>query len=274
MKSINILLAGEGGQGIQTIAKVLSVAAFGEGQEISYIPSFGVEQRGTPSVSFLIIGNKAIDYPRFNIADYVVVLQSRAIKSVNGHIGGKTRVVFDSSVIQKNALPKNALQYFGLPATEIAYENFIPKVFNTIVLGKLSNLFNLTYESTWSAIVEILGKKFHDKKIEKLNREAFKFGRELVFETSRFSVPKYCPSSDKIFFKGYGKVGTILPERCKGCGICLEKCPVRALSWSETLGVYANPVPQCDLEKCIACGNCGQFCPDGAILIEKESRAN
>jgi formate hydrogenlyase subunit 6/NADH:ubiquinone oxidoreductase subunit I len=36
------------------------------------------------------------------------------------------------------------------------------------------------------------------------------------------------------------------------------------------LGVFATPIPKVDLEKCIACGNCRNFCPDGAISVIKD----
>jgi len=56
---------------------------------------------------------------------------------------------------------------------------------------------------------------------------------------------------------------------CKGCGICLEICPQKCLFWGSELGYYGNLTPECDIEKCIACGLCQINCPDCAIKIEK-----
>ena len=61
-------------------------------------------------------------------------------------------------------------------------------------------------------------------------------------------------------------------DLCTGCGTCIEKCPVKALSFGEDLGVFAFPVTKIDLEKCIVCGNCRRFCPDGAIGVDKNSK--
>lgn len=58
-------------------------------------------------------------------------------------------------------------------------------------------------------------------------------------------------------------------ELCKGCGICLEVCPAKCLFWGEELGYYSNLTPECDIEKCIACGLCQIHCPDCAIKVEK-----
>lgn len=63
----------------------------------------------------------------------------------------------------------------------------------------------------------------------------------------------------------------IFPGLCKGCGLCMEMCPVDVLKWSEELGVYATPIVDCvDIEKCIGCGKCMLVCPDCAILVVKE----
>lgn len=80
--------------------------------------------------------------------------------------------------------------------------------------------------------------------------------------------------SDKIFKAKNVKVKegsfTLFPELCKGCGICVEKCPFKALEFTDTdLGVYSTPTPEVDPEKCTLCKICEIFCPDCAIRVEK-----
>jgi 2-oxoglutarate ferredoxin oxidoreductase subunit delta len=58
---------------------------------------------------------------------------------------------------------------------------------------------------------------------------------------------------------------------CKGCGLCIEKCPVKAIKFSKTdLGVYSTPSVEIDLKKCVWCGLCETVCPDSALKIDKE----
>lgn len=58
---------------------------------------------------------------------------------------------------------------------------------------------------------------------------------------------------------------------CKGCGMCIEKCPVKAISFSkDELGVYSTPVVVIDIEKCIGCGICETVCPDSALKVDKK----
>jgi len=75
---IKILLAGDGGQGIQLISDMLAQAAFGNGFFISQIPNYGLEQRGGVSLSYLIISDKDIAYPRFTKPDILLVMSEQA----------------------------------------------------------------------------------------------------------------------------------------------------------------------------------------------------
>jgi len=266
---INIIFAGEGGQGILTITKIFTSAAFKSGLDVAYIPSFGVEQRGTPLVAFITLDNSPLRYPKFDVADYVVVLQSRAVEAVSQFISPNTKVIFDSSTINFALLPKTSIQLFGIPATSIATSKYNPRSFNLIILGYLSKVFNLKPDLVFSEVMLLLGKKFKSKEAEAENKEAFYAGYEMVPERDNFSKAVFKPRQGAILVKGHGKSGEILPSRCKGCGICIAKCPVAALSFGEELGVLATPVPKVDLERCIACGNCRNFCPDAAISIDK-----
>ena len=64
-----------------------------------------------------------------------------------------------------------------------------------------------------------------------------------------------------------GKV-VIDRERCKGCYLCVRNCPVKVLEKDTEMnstGTYpSKPVA---LEKCIACGNCYEVCPDVCIQV-------
>ena len=61
---------------------------------------------------------------------------------------------------------------------------------------------------------------------------------------------------------------TLFPGLCKGCGLCIEKCPKKCITWSDVLGVYDTPSVEANND-CIACGICQHVCPVCAIRIDK-----
>lgn len=72
-----------------------------------------------------------------------------------------------------------------------------------------------------------------------------------------------------ISFQEKGLCWETFPALCKSCGLCIEKCPAKCLSFdaenSEYLGM---PLVKCDISKCIACHTCEINCPDCAIKVE------
>ncbi|RLC92005.1 MAG: NADH-quinone oxidoreductase subunit F, partial [Chloroflexi bacterium] len=55
----------------------------------------------------------------------------------------------------------------------------------------------------------------------------------------------------------------IIEEKCPGCGLCVEPCPVDAI----TFVAKKKPVVL-DQSKCIKCGTCYDICKLGAIGVK------
>ena len=73
-----IIVAGEGGQGIQVVGEILAAAAYHAGLEALYIPNFGVEQRGGAS-TFVQVSDAPSEL-RSSDADIMAVLSRRAFE--------------------------------------------------------------------------------------------------------------------------------------------------------------------------------------------------
>ncbi|MCL2878662.1 MAG: 4Fe-4S binding protein [Treponema sp.] len=64
-----------------------------------------------------------------------------------------------------------------------------------------------------------------------------------------------------------GKV-EINRELCKGCYLCVRACPMKVLEIDKELNSSGSyPSKSVHGEKCIACGNCYQVCPDVCIRV-------
>jgi 2-oxoglutarate ferredoxin oxidoreductase subunit gamma len=113
---IKIAIAGEGGQGVQSIAEILAEAANRQGKFALYIPNFGVEQRGGVSIAYVQIGDRQIGSPKFTAADILIPLSPRAVKRTKVHAGKDTMYIYDNSLIQQGEVGDSiiGLQYFDV----------------------------------------------------------------------------------------------------------------------------------------------------------------
>ncbi len=219
---VKMVIAGEGGQGIQLMGEILALAGYLQGKESLYIPNFGVEQRGGVSIAFVQIGDESIGAPKFRKANMLVALSGRAIERTKGYLDKNTRFIYDSSSIDAPVIhdmtvgiqgwdtiapeafadsqgesdspppqpPKGISKLLPLPAAEIAKKDFNHRVLNVIVLGAMSIYLNIIKsEFIEKAIEEKLGDKFEDNnELRELNFNAYKRGRELAEEYEGVAV--------------------------------------------------------------------------------------
>ncbi len=63
---------------------------------------------------------------------------------------------------------------------------------------------------------------------------------------------------------------TVNNDRCKGCGLCVDACPKKCISFSQNLNKIGYHYAVLKNEKdCIGCGFCYQVCPDVCIEVYK-----
>ncbi|MFA5070228.1 MAG: 2-oxoacid:acceptor oxidoreductase family protein [Patescibacteria group bacterium] len=186
-KEINkILIAGEGGQGVQTIAHLICEAAFHKGLAVSFIPNYGVEQRGGVSLAFIQIQDKPVHYPKFEKGDLVVILSERSVLRTWQYVGPESLVLYNSSFITPkllNSQKPRVKNLLGIDAANLAaFKLKSSRVFNVIILGAiLGRLGKITFSEMKSALKKQLGKKYKAKpELEALNNDALKMGIELV----------------------------------------------------------------------------------------------
>ncbi len=155
---MKILLAGEGGQGVQLAAETLAKAAFLEGKSATLIPNFGVEQRGGVSLAFVIIeaAGRQILYPKFSQADVAAIFCDRALIRAKAHLGPKTKVIYGPAMA-------------GQPATTLP-----PKAWNIFVLKRILEATNIVKKATvWQVLAEKLKVQFAaDPHLQRMDQEA------------------------------------------------------------------------------------------------------
>lgn len=183
MSLTKIALAGEGGQGVQSIAEILAEAAYNQNMQTIYIPNFGLEQRGGVSIAFIQFSERRIGAPKFNKADVVIALSERAIGRTRGYSDENTLFVYDNSyAIDEADLPGEAKRIIGIPAVRTANEQLHPRVFNIIIMGAVIGLTNVVpFEAAKEALVHKLAYKFEkNPALKELNFKALQIGKEMA----------------------------------------------------------------------------------------------
>ena len=177
-KELKIVIAGEGGQGVQTIAKILAQAFIDQRWQVTYIPNFGVEQRGGVSIAFIKISQEPIVFPKFEKGEIVVILSPRSVKRTLRYVDNKTLVIYNSSFIPSNkAIKKVTRKVKGIPATDLAKASNA-RVFNIIILGLMTARLGIVSLSQMEKTVnKILGYKYKKRpRLKKLNEKALSQG--------------------------------------------------------------------------------------------------
>lgn len=253
---MKILIAGEGGQGIQTTAKILSDIANMSGFDVVYMPHYGVEMRMGISFAYVQISNSSISYPKFNKADMLAVTAKRDLHLLKDFITDKTVII--------NCIDKISL---------LVDKKLSVKTLNMLCLGVIIKELEASgVKLPEQNVIEGIKINLAHKGGLEDNILAVKLGESL--DQNEYNLPLDKVIQDKfmpVISQDDKKTHIRFPDQCKGCGICLEQCPTHALSWSsDKLNFISRPIPEVNLDKCIACGICEQVCPDCAIRVEKK----
>lgn len=165
---MNILFAGEGGQGVQLIGEVLAKSAFLENKESLYIPNFGVEQRGGISLAFVVISLNKVVYPKFDKADILAILCDRAYDRIKNYISPETIIFIGPAVKKISKYIKAKKTIFVKPTW------FPPKVWNILVLASiLGQISIVSKNSVKISLEEKLKSKFEkDQMLKELDLRA------------------------------------------------------------------------------------------------------
>lgn len=183
-KGAKIVIAGEGGQGIQSVANMITEAAYQEGREALYIPNFGVEQRGGVSVAYVQISDEPIGSPKFKTADIAIALSKRAVFRIAKYCDANTLFIYEGDIdVAEDELPQ-VKRILAVPAIRISQEEFNPRVFNVLIMGVVIGMSHVVGVETVKGTIETkLGYKFEKQpELREMNYAALDRGIKLVAE--------------------------------------------------------------------------------------------
>jgi 2-oxoglutarate ferredoxin oxidoreductase subunit gamma len=119
LKSVGILVAGSGGQGILLLGRLIAYSGMLEGKEVTCFPSYGAEMRGGTANSTVIVSDKMIGSPIMGNPDILIAMNEASLKRFQPKIKSGGVLIFDSSLISSPEI-RGDIHVIHIPATEIA----------------------------------------------------------------------------------------------------------------------------------------------------------
>ena len=173
-----LIIAGFGGQGVLSMGKILAYAALMDNLEVTWMPSYGPEQRGGTANVTVILSDSEISSPMLDDYDTAVILNQQSLDKFESKVKPGGTLIYDSYGIHK-APTRTDINIYRIDAMEATFEMENAKAYNMVVLGALLKIKNLVpIESVIKGLKKTLPERHHH--LIPTNEDALKRGMALV----------------------------------------------------------------------------------------------
>jgi 2-oxoglutarate ferredoxin oxidoreductase subunit gamma len=185
-RSIDVIMAGFGGQGVLLIGNLLAYAGMKEKLNVTYIPVYGVEMRGGTANCTVVLSDDEIGSPIIAAPKSLIVMNRPSLDKFQPRLQDGGLQIVNSSLVDPKLVDKTGrIRTVLVPANELADKVGNARAVNTIMLGayvaatgvvKLS-----TVEESLSAVMA--------PKIVPINITALRAGAEYALEQMKAQAP-------------------------------------------------------------------------------------
>ena len=174
----SIIIAGFGGQGVMVCGQLIGYAvAETTDNYITYMPTYGAEQRGGTANCFVVIADVPVGSPKPYPADYAMLMNNPSLDKFENTVAKGGAMFLNSSVVT-NEPKRDDIDIIKIPAGDIAVELGNIKVSNLVMVGAFVGYTELIPPEK---VLETAYKKLGAKRPElnALNKAAFERGFEI-----------------------------------------------------------------------------------------------
>ncbi|MCD7930058.1 MAG: 2-oxoacid:acceptor oxidoreductase family protein [Tannerellaceae bacterium] len=173
-----IIIAGFGGQGVLSMGKILAYSGLMEGKEVSWMPSYGPEQRGGTANVTVILSDEPISSPILNEYDIAIILNQPSLEKFEDKVKPGGILLFDGYGIH-GGIKRKDIEIYQVDAMDAATEMKNEKAFNMLILGGLLKIAPMVeIENVILGLKKSLPERHH--KLIPMNIEAIRRGMEIV----------------------------------------------------------------------------------------------
>ncbi len=173
-----IVIAGFGGQGVLSMGKILAYAGLMDKLEVTWMPSYGPEQRGGTANVTVILSDKPISSPVLDTFDTAVVLNQQSLDKFQSKVKPGGTLIYDPSGIHH--LPtRTDIKIVPVDAMTAAIELNNSKTYNMILLGALLKTRPVVeIDAVLRGLKKTLPERHHH--LIPLNEQALRKGMEMA----------------------------------------------------------------------------------------------
>ncbi|MCM1348520.1 MAG: 2-oxoacid:acceptor oxidoreductase family protein [Firmicutes bacterium] len=173
-----IIAAGFGGQGVLSMGKILAYAGLMDNLEVTWMPSYGPEQRGGTANVTVVLSDQPISSPVLDTFDTAVILNQQSLDKFESKVKPGGVLIYDPYGIHRKPT-RTDITIVPVEAMEAAIELKNSKTYNMIILGALLKVNPVVdIESVMKGLKKALPERHHH--LLPANREAILRGMDLV----------------------------------------------------------------------------------------------
>lgn len=160
------------------MGKILAYAALMDNLEVTWMPSYGPEQRGGTANVTVILSDQSISSPVLDTYDIAVILNQQSLDKFESHVKPGGLLIYDPSGIHHKPTRKD-ITVVPVDAMTATIEMGNPKGYNMILLGALIKKRPMvSLEAVLRGLKKALPERHHC--LIPANEAALRRGMELV----------------------------------------------------------------------------------------------
>ena len=173
-----IIIAGFGGQGVMSMGQLLSYSGMIEGKYVSWLPSYGPEQRGGTANASVVISDEEVGSPVISYPTAAIVLNKPSFDKFEPLVLPGGVLIVNTSLIEAKS-KRTDITIIEVPASEIANELGEPRIANSVILGAFIEYSKaVSQDSIIESLKKVLPERRHN--LIPINQKALEKGAELV----------------------------------------------------------------------------------------------
>jgi Pyruvate/2-oxoacid:ferredoxin oxidoreductase gamma subunit len=171
-----VKVAGFGGQGVLLLGEVLAEAALAAGLEVSWLPSYGPEQRSGTSNCHVRLCSQPIDSPLVSRPNVLVAMNEPSARKFAASVTPGGWIFYNGSALPEGC-DRGDVHVVAQPFNQIASDLGEPRAANMVMLGALLEATGVLPEEPILAVLRKFVKNVHWFEVDRL---ALSKGRDLL----------------------------------------------------------------------------------------------